>query len=438
MHPLLIEEGFSYSLEILCRNQIELEGWINMSLIKVAILGFGTVGEGFYRTIQSHSEELTAVLGRKVEVAAVLVKNKQKERNISKDVFITTEFTDILNLPQLDVVVEAIVDKDPTYSFLKQAIQRGCHIITANKEMFAHYGQELLELAKVHNVSVGYEATVAGGIPVIQTLRQLLNVNRVKQIHGILNGTSNFILTEMREKKLSFADALRAAQENGYAEADPTNDVEGFDAFYKAMILSRLAFGEDPNWHDVDRKGITSITSDLIDIALQLGLRFKHIASIKKKGNQLIASVKPVLVGKEHPLYHVEGVQNAVNIYSDIVGQITLQGPGAGMYPTASAVIEDLVYVCQNRRVNQGFTSAIESCSIVEKSQEEETWLIKGLLNTLNEQPINVIDQVEEGIWIVKATSEEVAQLTKLNQELVCFPIIGEFESEHDLAKLVV
>ncbi|WP_160725432.1 homoserine dehydrogenase [Bacillus sp. USDA818B3_A] len=409
-----------------------------MSVIKVALLGFGTVGEGFYRTIQSHSEELTAVLGRKVEVAAVLVKNKQKERNIRKNVLVTTEFTDILNLPQLDVVVEAIVDKDPTYSYLQKAIERGCHIITANKEMFAHYGQELLELAKRHNVSVGYEATVAGGIPVIQTLRQLLNVNRVQQVQGILNGTSNYILTEMREKKLSFEEALRAAQEKGYAEADPTNDVEGFDAFYKAMILSRLAFKEEPNWHDVERKGITSITGQLIETAENLGLRFKHVASLKISGNQLHASVKPILIGKEHPLYHVEGVQNAVNIYSDIVGQITLQGPGAGMYPTASAVIEDLVYVCQNRPTGQGFISTKETSLVTEQDQKEETWLINGRLQNVNNDSIKLIEHVDDENCIVKAVREDIGRLSTQNEELVFYPILGEYESGRKLAKVAL
>jgi homoserine dehydrogenase len=406
-----------------------------MAVIKVAILGFGTVGEGFYRTIQSHADELTAVLGKKVEVVAILIRNKQRERDINKGVLVTTEFADILNLPQLDVVVEAIVDKDPTYIYLKKAIERGCHIITANKEMFAHYGQELLELAKEHHVSVGYEATVAGGIPVIQTLRQLLNVNRVQQIQGILNGTSNFILTVMRESKLSFADALREAQENGFAEADPTNDVEGFDAFYKAMILSRLAFGEEPNWNAVERTGITSITSNLIDTVERLGLRFKHLASIKKSANQLKASVKPVLVGSEHPLYHVEGVQNAINISSDIVGQITLQGPGAGMFPTASAVIEDLVYVCQNRPRNQEFYVTSETNTGVQGPEEqEEFWFISGL-ETVTDPSIKLIDSIEAGIWIAVAKREEIQKLARQTKELVYFPIIGEYEKSSRLAR---
>ncbi|MCL6570408.1 MAG: homoserine dehydrogenase [Bacillus sp. (in: Bacteria)] len=399
-----------------------------MSVIKVAILGFGTVGEGVYRTIQSHAEELTAVLGKRVEVAAVLIKNMQKERDISGDVLISTDFEEILGLPQLDIVVEAIVDKEPTFTFLKKAIQRGCHIITANKEMFAHHGKELLELAEKNKVSVGFEATVAGGIPVIQTLRQLLKINRVQQVQGILNGTSNFILTEMREKKQSFAQALRLAQENGYAEADPTNDVEGIDAFYKTMILSRIAFGEEPNWEDVERKGITSITSELIAATETLGLRFKHIASISNVGNQIKATVKPALVGKSHPFYDVEGVENAVNVHSDIVGGITLKGPGAGMFPTASAVIEDMVHVCQSHPAKRNFTSSLVASDDQKIGKIEEIWLVNGFSTKLINPSITWINQVSEDIFIIKAAKKVVDQLANQQKNLVYFPILGEYE----------
>jgi homoserine dehydrogenase len=320
-----------------------------MSVLKVAILGFGTVGEGVYQTIESHQEELTAILGSKVEVAAVLVRNKQKDRKISENILVTDDFDEIIQLPSLDVVIEAIVGNEPSFTYLKKAIQRGCHIITANKQMFAHYGKELMNLADEYHVSVGFEATVAGGIPIIQTLRHLLKVNRVQSVQGILNGTSNFILTEMREKQQSFAEALKLAQQKGFAEADPTNDIEGIDAFYKLMILSKIAFGKEPDWKSVELQGINGITSERIAAAEKSGLRFKHIASISQKGDKIIGSVKPVLVEKSHPFYNVEGVDNAVNVQSDIVGSITLQGPGAGMFPTASAIIEDLVYVAQKQ-----------------------------------------------------------------------------------------
>jgi homoserine dehydrogenase len=400
-----------------------------MSVIKVAILGFGTVGEGVYKTIQSHEEELTDVLGRKVEVAAVLIRNVQKTRDIREDILITTEFAEILCLPQLDVVVEAIVDREPTFTYLKQAIEKGCHIITANKEMFAHHGKELLDLAASHNVSVGFEATVAGGIPVIQTLRQLLNVNRVRHVQGILNGTSNFILTEMREKKQSFAAALKLAQENGFAEADPTNDIEGFDAFYKTMILSRIAFGEEPNWQDVERKGITSITCELIEATEKLGLRFKHIASIDKDGSKINATVKPALVGKPHPFYSIEGVENAVNVHSDIVGSITLQGPGAGMFPTASAVIEDLVHVCQNHPIKQETKKSTVAPIEQRKEQIREYWLVQGLSRDSISPKLTWIDEVSEEIIVIQGAKEEVELLVNQQKSLSYYPILGEYES---------
>ncbi|MFJ5716272.1 homoserine dehydrogenase [Neobacillus sp. NPDC093127] len=401
-----------------------------MSVIKVAILGFGTVGEGVYRTIQSHADELAAVLGKKVEVAAVLIKNKHKEREIREGVMVTNNFAEILELPQLDIVVEAIVDKEPTFTFLKKAIERGCHIITANKEMFAHHGKELLNLAEENHVSLGFEATVAGGIPVIQTLRQLLKINRVQQVQGILNGTSNFILTEMRVKKQSFAESLLAAQVNGFAEADPTNDVEGYDAFYKTMILSRIAFGEEPNWQDVEREGITSITSGLIEAVEKLGLRFKHIASLTRAGGLIKASVKPVLVGNEHPFYHVEGVENAVNVFSDIVGRITLQGPGAGMYPTASAIIEDLVYVCQSHPAKRTVTPAPAAISVSENPQEKETWLVHGFAKKQLNPSILWIEQASEETYIIQATKKDVEQLVSQQKALCYYPILGEYELE--------
>lgn len=318
-----------------------------MPVLKLAILGFGTVGEGVYHTIQSHQEELTTILGRKVEVVAVLIRNKQKVRKTLGNILVTDDFNEIIQLPKLDIVMEAIVGKEPSFTYLKKAIQRGCHIITANKQMFAYHGKELMKLAEEFHVSVGFEATVAGGIPIIQTLRHLLKVNRVHTVQGILNGTSNFILTEMREKQQTFAEALKLAQKKGFAEADPTNDIEGMDAFYKLMILSKNAFGQEPDWKSVEVQGISDITYECIIAAEKQGLRYKHIASVSQKGDQIIGSVRPVLIDKSHPFYNIEGVENAVNVQTDILGSITLQGPGAGMFPTASAMIEDLVYVAQ-------------------------------------------------------------------------------------------
>jgi homoserine dehydrogenase len=396
-----------------------------MGVIKVAILGFGTVGEGVYRTIQTHAEELTAAIGKRVEVAAILIKNKQKKRNINEKVLVTTDFNDIINLPQIDVVVEAIVGKEQPFIYVKEAIKKGCNVITANKEMFAHHGVELFELAQRFGVSLGFEATVGGGIPIIQTLRQLLKINRVHQIQGIVNGTSNFILTEMREKKQSFAAALLEAQKNGFAEADPTNDVEGFDAFFKTIVLSKIAFGEDPNWSNIELQGITSITSELIEEAENLGLRFKHIANLYKHGDEIKGSVKPALVSKSHAFYHVEGVENAFNIHTDLLGRITLQGPGAGMFPTASAVIEDLVYVCDSKPAKLKKSTVASESVDGNAKQTQEVWFVKGIKAPAKD----IIQKVTDDTYIIEASQIEVDQLVRQHENCCYFPILGEYQA---------
>ncbi|MBM4765068.1 homoserine dehydrogenase [Bacillus sp. B15-48] len=396
-----------------------------MSTIKVAILGFGTVGEGVYRTISTHQEKLTAVLGKKVEVAAILLKDKTKERGIDGSVLVTDDIEDIIGLEQLDVVVEAIVGREPANTYLRRLLQKGCHVVTANKEMFAYHGTELEKLAAEQNVSIGFEATVAGGIPVIQTIQQLLNINRIKKIEGILNGTSNYILSEMRTNGLSFDAALKAAQAKGYAEADPTNDIEGYDAFYKLLIVSELAFGEKPEWESVHRQGIANMSIEEIKIAEELGLRFKLIASVQVNDGKVIGSVRPTLVSKTHPFFNIEGVENAVSIEGDIVGRISLQGPGAGMFPTASAIIEDLVHVVHGIKAKKVAERSPLSFVNNEVEKSKQTWLIinpgKGPLKT------NLFTNIENKV-IIEADEQTILNVQKQNKEARFYQIVGEYE----------
>ena len=342
-----------------------------MSAIHIALLGLGTVGKGVLETIETHQGKLQSLLGKPVKISAILVKNLDKHVLEDKSILLTNQFEEIIELDQLDVVIDVIVGKEPGFTYAKRAIERGCHFITANKEMFAHHGKELLELAEKHGVSVGFEATVAGGIPVIQTLRKLLNVNNITKVEGIINGTSNFILTNMRENQLPFEEVLVSAQEKGYAEADPTNDIEGYDAYFKGLVLSNVVFGELPKGEHIVRKGITHITKEQILAATSLGLKYKHVARLEKQGHDIKLFVEPVLVTETHPFYSVEGVQNAVSIDADIVGNITLLGPGAGKLPTASAVVEDLLHLFQEKspRVFNGE-------SVKQAENESEHWLI--------------------------------------------------------------
>lgn len=390
-----------------------------MSALHIALLGYGTVGKGVYKTIQTHQEKLNSILGKDVKVVAILVKDIEKHLAPDSDVLLTDEFKEIISLDKLDVVIDAIVGKEPSFSYLQQAINKGCHVITANKEMFAYHGAELKQLAKEQGVTLGFEATVAGGIPIIQTLRQLLNINNIQKVQGILNGTSNFILTKMREDGCSFETALKIAQEKGYAEADPTNDIEGYDAFYKAVILSELAFGEKPDWERSIQQGIQSITPEQIKLFTSLGYRFKHIASIEK--NKKAITVKPVLVNETHPFYQIEGVQNAVSIDGDIVGNISLQGPGAGMFPTASAIIEDLVYINKD-----SFSPTfLDEQTGLDLKQPSTYWAIGGdaVVESLPSH-INVIDRLHPNVLLVEASEEEIYHIQ--SPDIYFYQVLGE------------
>lgn len=321
-----------------------------MPTIKVAILGFGTVGEGVYRILNEKKEKIKAQTGYTIEVVSILVRDISKERIPTPGVEITDDITDVFAKPQIDLIFEAIVGKEPTFTYLTEAIDKGVDVITANKAMFATHGPALLKQAEAKGVQIGFEATTAGGVPIIQTVKSLLIGDRVHRIQGVLNGTSNFILTKMRQDGVPFEVALQEAQELGYAEADPTDDVSGKDAFRKLMILSNLAFGKQPDWETINIEGIDKILAEDVVNAEQKELRYRHIADIvlNEKG-QLSGSVGPVLVDSNHPLYGVDGVDNAIIVETEYLGALTLIGPGAGMYPTASAMISDFLHIVGTR-----------------------------------------------------------------------------------------
>jgi homoserine dehydrogenase len=319
--------------------------------IKVAILGFGTVGQGIYHIINEKKHQLKEQLGLEVEVAKILVTNTERERVAGTKHLLTNDINEVLSVPGLQVVFEAIVNEEPAYSYLKAAVQKKCHVVTANKVMFAKRGEELQLLAKQNGVSVGFEASVAGGVPIIKTLKNILLVNEVKSIQGILNGTTNYILTKMRTEKQSFEKALQDAQQLGYAEADPYNDVSGQDAFKKLMILSSLAFGKQPNWSEVEVTGIDTITLEMVEEASKQNLCYRHVAEIiKNEDGKIIGKVTPLLVDKDHPLFQVDDIYNAVTIDTNYIGTLTIIGPGAGMYPTASVMVEDYVEIALRKK----------------------------------------------------------------------------------------
>ncbi len=328
-----------------------------MAVIKAAILGFGTVGQGIYHILNEKREELRQKLGVELEVAKIVVRDTSRERVAGTQHLLTDNIDDVFAEPGLQVVFEAIVNEEPAYSYLKRAIENRCHVITANKVMFAKRGMELQELAKTNGVFVGYEATVAGGVPIIKTMKNILLVNDVSRIQGILNGTTNYMLTKMRQENLRYDEALAEAQNLGYAEADPFNDVSGQDAFKKLMILSDLAFDEQPDWSEVEVVGIDTLTEEDLAAAKEQGLRYRHVAEVEKDASgKIIARVAPLLVNAEHPLYPIDDVFNAVAMETNYIGTLTVTGPGAGMYPTASVMVEDYAEIIGKRA---GFTVTI-------------------------------------------------------------------------------
>lgn len=318
---------------------------MSAGVIKVGLLGLGTVGGGVIKTIRSQQEKLAQRLGKRIEIVKALVRDSEKERAVQVDpALLTTDFEDVLK-SDVDIVVEVMGGVEPTYDYVRALIEKGCHVVTANKELLAKRGPELVDLANQHQVHLAYEASVAGGIPILSVLRQFLRTNDIQGVRGILNGTTNFILTKMEAEQLSYQEVLKQAQELGYAEADPRSDVEGFDAMYKLYILAQLVYGESLPLADVVRKGIADLSAGHIRIASELGYRIKLIAQAQKAEQGIRLSVQPTVLPIAHPLAQIQDAFNAVQISGNIVGDLLFTGRGAGELPTASAVVEDLAYL---------------------------------------------------------------------------------------------
>ncbi|AYU76195.1 Homoserine dehydrogenase family protein [Leishmania donovani] len=355
-----------------------------MTVVRAALLGFGTVGQGIYSIAQQRREQLKQRLGGvELVIVKILVRDLRKRSRVLPDrcasdaKLLTDDIEDVFRA-DVQVIFEATVGEEPAFTYLQRAIvEHGCSVITANKVMFARYGAALQELAAsctptssfpATRVYVGFEATVAAGVPIIKTLQNMCHVQQVRKIEGIVNGTSNYILTELREHpEKTFEEVLKKAQELGYAEADPTNDVAGQDAFVKLLVMVAIAFGHQPSRSTIPVTGIDTLTPEMLQDARAKGLRYRHVVSAAMEGaatsscapkssaaeeeeaqsrtrplhERLTCSVKPMLLGPEHPLYHMDGTTSAVSVWTDYLGVVTISGPGAGMYCTASAMMED-------------------------------------------------------------------------------------------------
>jgi homoserine dehydrogenase len=306
-----------------------------MAKITLGILGLGTVGTGVIKLLADDPRF-------KVKWVAVRDRSKPREVDLS-NIRLTEDPLEIVLDPEVEIVIEVAGGIKSIYEAIRSAVEQGKHVVTANKELIAKHGSELFELATRHNVTILFEAAVGGGIPLISTIQRGLEANEISRVAGILNGTTNYILTEMEARGLGFDEALRGAQELGFAESDPTNDIEGFDVAYKITILASLAFGQFVDTEVVYRQGISQVTDLDMKTAKEFGYRIKMIGLARRRGECLDVRAHPMLVPLHHLLASVEGANNAIFISGDAVGQVMLVGPGAGQMPTASAVVGDLI-----------------------------------------------------------------------------------------------
>jgi len=314
--------------------------------VKVGILGLGTVGCGTVNVLSRNAEEITRRAGRGIEVSHAAARNLDSPRVCStENIKITADAFDVVNDPEVDIIVELIGGYEPARELVMQAIANGKHVVTANKALIAIHGNEIFKAAQAKGVMVAFEAAVAGGIPIIKAIREGLAGNSIEWLAGIINGTGNFILTEMRDKGRDFADVLAEAQALGYAEADPTFDVEGIDAAHKLTILASIAFGIPLQFEKAYTEGIGKITSEDVDYATQLGYSIKHLGVTRRTDAGIELRVHPTLIPKRRLIANVDGVMNAVVVKGDAVGPTLYYGAGAGADPTASAVVADIVDV---------------------------------------------------------------------------------------------
>lgn len=335
-------------------------------MIQIGILGLGTVGTGVMELIEKNRDTISKRLGKDIEIKKVLVKDLSKKRLSLANGKITDDPGQVIGDSDISIVVELMGGEEPALTYIRQALASGKHVVTANKEVISKHGKELLELAQKQGVNLFFEASVGGGIPIIRPMKQCLAANEITKVMGILNGTTNYILTQMTEKNKSFEEALREAQKEGYAESDPTADIEGSDAARKLAILSSISFNTRITPDDVYTEGIGSISLADINYARELGYKVKLVAMGKKHGNEVEASVVPVLLRNDHPLANVSGAFNAILVEGNAVGRVMFYGQGAGKMPTASAVVADIIDAVRSKNGSKIYCTCYDELNIMD------------------------------------------------------------------------
>ena len=366
-----------------------------MKKIKIALLGLGNVGRGVWMILNSNKEEVMKRCGYEVEIAKVLVRNKNKPRPVQlPDEIVTTDFNEILNDDNIKIVVEVMGGMEPARDYILKCMEKKKHIVTANKMLLATGGDELFQKADEMGIMFQYEASVAGGIPIIKCIDESLTANKVETLYGIVNGTTNYILSKMELEGAAFGDVLKEAQEKGYAESDPTSDIESYDAQYKLAILASLAFGTKIDVDNVYREGITKITDVDMKYASELKMAIKLLAIAKEINGRVELRVHPTMIPKKHPLANVYDSYNAVFIKGNAVGDLMFYGRGAGDLPTGSAVVSDIVSIVRS-----------------DVNTENENPVVK---NNLWKREIKVMSEVESKYYVRATVLDEPGVLSEI------------------------
>lgn len=318
--------------------------------MKIAVLGYGTVGSGVYEVLKTNYETVAKRAGTEIDIKYVLDLRSFPGEPVNE--VLVHEFDTIVNDPEIEILVEVMGGVEPAYSYVKEALLKGKSVCSSNKELVAKHGAELLEIAKQKKINFLFEASVGGGIPIIRPLNQSLTADQIIEITGILNGTTNYILTEMKEKGISFGEALKDAQEKGFAERNPAADIEGHDACRKIAILTSLAYGKQVDYEKIYTEGITNISDIDIQYASALGAAIKLLGSSKRIDDKIYAMVTPKMIPENHPLFTVNGVFNGILVRGNVLGDVMFYGSGAGKLPTASAVVSDVVDAAKHKGRN--------------------------------------------------------------------------------------
>ncbi|MGA0934045.1 MAG: homoserine dehydrogenase [Pseudohongiellaceae bacterium] len=371
-----------------------------MDPIKIGICGLGTVGYGSYTVLSNNKDEIARRVGRELVVSHIGSRKLKLHQDVG-DTKISNDVFAVADDPEVDIVLELIGGYDVARELVLRAIANGKHVVTANKALIAVHGNEIFAAAREKNVLVDYEAAVAGGIPIIKAIREGLAANQIEWLAGIINGTGNFILTEMREKGREFADVLKQAQELGYAEADPTFDVEGIDAAHKLTILAAIAFGIPLQFDKAYTEGISGITIEDIRYADELGYRIKHLGIARKTPDGIELRVHPTLIADDKLIANVNGVMNAVMVQSDAVGPTMYYGAGAGALPTASAVVADVIDVAR------GINSPENSVPALAFQQD-----------SLSDLPVLPIEAVESAYYLRVMAHDKAGVLSDITEIL--------------------